>query len=601
MTRPVLRPYQVDAIGKVFKRFADGDRRTAGVAATGAGKTVILSELIRRYQADVDPRPALVLAHRSELLTQAAEKLRAAMPGKRIGFIQAGKNHTSAPVIVGSVQTLAPRDTASSRRRWASLPDFGLIVVDECHRSVSPAYIRTLIDLGCMSESPTSPRTVGFTATFTREDKARLTDFWQSVAFSVDILDLIDWGFLVPPRFQRVLVEGLDLSHLSLTRRDGVTDLSSTELAEAMDQSGAAGVVAAAYRRHASDRQGIVFTPSVASAETVAQALRDVGITSAALSGSTPSGVRKRLLEDYQAGRLQTVVNCAILGEGFDAPATSCVVIARPTLSKILFRQQVGRGLRPGGGHDDCLVLDMVGATGRNNLATLDDVTGVPSLHVEEGETVTEARDRVARQRAEVIGDAGISGSLDSVAVDPWETERRSKLTRREREAEDAADDETPEPEETGPPPPKLRYAPVEHREGWFLRSQRGRWFIPMTAGTNRQRQNGVVLALPVAGSWDVVAAFHGAGAHYAGSFTDREAAARHAVTLCLELVTSGVDRALSDPDAAWRRRRAGQKARDLAMECGADPDDVVYDGQASDWIALRTHGRLADALQIGR
>lgn len=600
MTRPVLREYQVDAIGKVFKRFAEGDRRTAGVAATGAGKTVILSELIRRYQEDVDPRPALMLAHRSELLTQAADKMRAAMPGKRIGFIQAGKNHTSAPVIVGSVQTLAPRDTASSRRRWASLPDFGLIVVDECHRSVSPAYLKTLEGLGCLR--PDGPRTVGFTATFTREDKARLTDFWQSVAFSVDILDLIDWGFLVPPKFQRVLVEGLDLSHLSLTRRDGVTDLSSTELAEAMDQSGAAGVVAAAYRRHASDRQGIVFTPSVASAETVAQALRDVGITSAALSGSTPAAQRRKILDDYQAGRLQTVVNCAILGEGFDAPATSCVVIARPTLSKILFRQQVGRGLRPGGGHPDCLVLDMVGATGRNNLATLDDVTGVPSLHVEEGETVTEARDRVARQRAEVIGDAGISGSLDSVAVDPWEAERRSKLTRREREAEDALEEGEEPEEETGPPPPKLRYAPVGHREGWFLRSQRGRWFIPMTAGTERKRQNGVVLVLPVpGGSWDVVAAFHGAGAHYAGSFGDRETAARTAVTLCLELVTSGVDRGLSDPDAAWRRRRSGQKARDLAMECGADEDAVVYAGQASDWIALRTHGRLADALQIGR
>lgn len=601
MTRPVLRHYQADAIAKTFKRFADGDRRTAGVAATGAGKTVILSELIRRYQEDVDPRPALVLAHRSELLNQAAEKLRAAMPGKRIGFIQAGKNHTSAPVIVGSVQTLAPRDTAPSRRRWASLPSFGLVVVDECHRSVSPAYLRTLEGLGCMR--PDGPRTVGFTATFTREDKARLTDFWQSVAFSVDILDLIDWGFLVPPKFQRVLVEGLDLSHMSLTRRDGVTDLSSTELAEAMDQSGAAGVVAAAYRRHASDRQGIVFTPSVDSAETVAQALRDHGITSAALSGKTPGGVRRQILKDYQAGLLQTVTNCAILGEGFDAPATSCVVIARPTLSKILFRQQVGRGLRPGGGHPDCLVLDMVGATGRNNLATLDDVTGVPSLHVEEGETVTEARDRVTRERAEVIGDAGISGSLDSVAVDPWEAERRSKLTRREREAEDALEDEEPEPEETGPPAPKVRYAPVQHREGWFLRSAgRGRWFIPLTATKAGKRQNGVVLVLPTgAQSWDVVAAFHGAGAHFAGTYPDRESAARNAVALCLKLVPDGVDRGLSDPDAAWRRRRAGQKARDLATECGADDDAVIYAGQASDWIALRTHGRLADALQIGR
>lgn len=594
---PILRPYQVDALAKVAKEFDNDVRRTAGVAATGAGKTVILAELIRRYRAEVDDRPVLVLAHRSELLHQAAEKLRTAMPGTRVGFIQAGKHHVTAPVIVGSVQTLAPRDTAANRRRWETLPDFGLVVVDECHRSVGPKYLQTLTRLRCLQ--PDGPRTVGFTATFTREDKAKLTDFWESVAFSIDILDLIDDGFLVEPKFKRIMVEGLDLSHIATAVRDGVTDLSSVELAAAMERAGAAGVVAQAYARHAHDRQGIVFTPSVASAEQVAVALRELGIAADFIHGSTPTGERARILRQYKAGQIQVVANCSILGEGFDAPQTKCVVIARPTMSKILFRQQVGRGLRPAPetGHHDCLVLDLVGSTGRNNLATLDDITGA-RLHVEEGETLTQARDRAVRMRLDAVGDAGISGSLDTVDVDPWEAERRSKLTRKEREAEDADDlDADEEEEDTGPLEARRRYQPVAHREGWFLRSVGGRWFIPLT--TENKKQFGVVGVLhdaPLA-QWHVVAAFIGAGAHYGRGFTEPADAARYAVSLALELVPKGADRAWSDPDAAWRRRKAGWRQLEAAGECGADIDEIWYVGQVADWRALRTHGPIADAL----
>lgn len=583
MTVPILRPYQEDAIGAVFKRFADGQRRTAVVAATGAGKTVILAELIRRHR-ESDPRPVLVLAHRAELLNQAANKLRDAMPGTRVGYVAAGRNHVSAPVIVSSVQTL------SRANRRARLPDFGLVVVDECHRSVSPSYLKVLADLGCLA--PDGPLTAGFTATFTREDSARLTDFWQSVAYSIDILDLIDQDFLVAPRFLRVMVEGLDLSTVATSRAGGTTDLASTELAAAMDAAGAPGVVAAAYRRHAADRQGIVFTPSVASAETVAQALRDVGITSEALAGSTPPGKRADILRRYSSGALQTVVNCAILGEGFDAPATSCVVIARPTLSKILFRQQVGRALRPHPGKTDALILDLVGSTGRNNLATLDDVTNAP-VHVEEGETLDHAAKRAATVRAEVTGDAAVSGSLESIMVDPWEAERRAKLTKAERKAEDAGDAPEPEPKA---PEERRRYRHVAHRDGWYLQSQGGRWFIPLTSETKRQR--GVVAIVPMGAVYQVVATMDGAGIHAAGLFETTADAASRGLELALALLPSGVDRSLSDPDARWRRKKASDGQLRLLSNSGVDPEEVIYSGQVSDYLSLRTHGRIADNIK---
>ena len=592
-----LRPYQEEAVRAIRKRWANGQRRVAGVAATGAGKTVILSALIAEHREE-DPRPVLVLAHRDELLRQAANKLRETMPGVRVGFVQGNKHHVRAPIIVASVQTLAPRATSASERRWASLPDFGLVVVDECHRSVSPAYLRTLERLGCTS--PDGPLTAGFTATFTREDKARLTDFWESVAFSVDILDLVDWGFLVEPRFRRVLVEGLDLTTVSTSRQSGTVDLASTELAAAMEAAGAPGVVAQAYLRHAGDRSGIVFTPSVSSSESVAQALRDVGVSAAALAGSTPQGERRRILDDYSAGRLQVVVNCAILGEGFDAPRTKCVVIARPTMSKILFRQQVGRGLRPAPetGYTDCLVLDLVGATGRNDLATLDDLTGSERVHVEDGETLTEAVKRSQAVRAEVEGDTSVTGSLDSVTVDPWEAERRAKLTARERREEDAASAPQEEPEDAEPPATRRRYVAVEHREGWLLRSPGGRWFVPLTTG--EQKQRGAVVLVPLGGdTYYVIAGLQGTGTQRVGFYECVDDALTAALGVTFELLRTGVERSMVDPDAAWRRRKSSASAREHAARCvpWAEIPDDAYAGQVADWIALSTHGLLADRM----
>lgn len=592
---PTLRPYQDKSVSAIEAAWARGERRVAGVAATGAGKTVMLSDLVRRYRETGDPRPVLILAHRKELLSQAEERLTDANPGVRVGWIQGTKFQVSAPIIVASVWSLAPKKTATSRRKWSRLPEFGLVIVDECHRSMSPEYLRTLEALGCLR--PDGPLTAGFTATFTREDKARLTDFWESVAFSVDILDLISWGYLVEPRFRRVMVEGLDLKQIGTSRLGGATDLSGTELAEAMERAGAPGVVAEAYRRHAGSRQGIVFTPDVRSAELVAQAFNDLGIKAVAIDGQNRD--RDKLVKQYRKGEIQVVVNCAIFGEGFDAPTTKCVVIARPTMSKILFRQQVGRGLRlaPETGFNDCLVLDLVGATGRNDLATLDDLSGSEPVHVREGEGLMEAVKRERAARAELVGDSTVSGSLATVEVDPWEAERRSKLTKQERQEEDAQraaeSGEEPPPDE---PEQRARYATVEHRQGWFLRSpRRGAWFIPLTTGDEKQR--GAVVLHAVPGGLEVLIGMKGLGVHSGGIWPRVEDALEAAMKGCLQLLTTGVERSVCDPDSRWRRRRAGWKQIAMARNLipWADIPDDAYAGQVADWLALHSHGQLAD------
>lgn len=577
MGAPILRDYQRDAIDAVEKDWADGLRRVATVAATGAGKTVIFSELIRRH-LERDPRKVLVLAHRTELLDQAKAKILSANPGLRVGTVQGARNQVNADVLVASVQTLY---SAKSRAR---LPELGLIVVDEAHRSVSTGYANVLRGLGTLD--PDGPLVAGYTATFTREDSARLTDYWQSVAYSIDIMDLIDRDYLVAPRFRRVLVEGLDLASVKTSKFNGGKDLASGDLAAAMERAGAPGVVAAAYRAHAGDRQGIVFTPTVDSAEHVAEALRGEGITSAALSGSTPAAQRKRILADYQVGTLQTVVNCAVLGEGFDAPETSCVLIARPTCSKILFRQQVGRALRPFPGKTDALILDMVGSTGRNDLKTLNDITDAP-VHVEEGESLAEAAKRAVAARGEVEGDALVSGSLLAVDYDPWDAERRSKLTKAERVAEGI--DPPDELEEREPPEPRQRYQHIEQRSGWFLCSMGGTWFMPLRTESG---QRGVVA---LSGT-TVGLAMDGLAPRVAKRCVSADEAVQTAMDLTMILLDGPVSRSSVDPDARWRRKLTSEAQASYVRRLGAE-EAPRYSGQAGDLISIAVQGKEADKL----
>lgn len=580
MTAPVLRPYQRDALDAVEKSFADGLRRVATVASTGAGKTVIFAELIRRH-LEADPsRKVLVLAHRTELLAQAAAKIRSANPELRVGTVQGAKNQITADVLVASVQTLY------NAKRRARLPELGLIIVDEAHRSMSTGYMNVLTGLGTLE--PDGPLVAGYTATFTREDAARLTDYWQAVPYSIDIMDLIEPGHLVAPRFRRVLVEGLDLASVKTSKFDGGKDLASGDLAAAMERAGAPGVVAAAYRAHAADRQGIVFTPTVDSAEHVAEALRGEGITSAALSGATPTGERKRILADYQSGVLQTVVNCAILGEGFDAPETSCVLIARPTCSKILFRQQVGRALRPFPGKTDALILDMVGSTGRNDLKTLNDIADAP-VHVAEDESLAEAAKRAVAERAEVEGDAMVSGSLLAVDYDPWDAERRSKLTKSERVAEGIDPAPEPEEEDPEPPEPRQRYQHIPQRSGWFLQSLAGTWFMPLRTESG---QRGVIA---LSGT-TVGLAMNGLAPRVAKRCATAEAAVQTAMDLTMILLDGAVSRSSVDPDARWRRKLTSPAQESFVRRLGAE-SVPRYSGQAGDLISLATQGREADKL----
>lgn len=384
------RPYQLDAIEALRTGWAAGVNRLAVVLPTGAGKTVVFSHLAHQMLDSLNGRRVLVIAHREELIEQAAAKLLAVDPMLRVGIVKAQRDqHHDADVIVASVQTLAV-----ARRREA-IRDIGLVIVDECHHAAARTYMDVLRHFGAWDGVPVA----GFTATMTRTDGG-LAEVWDDVVFRLDILDMITDGFLCDVRGKRITVDTLDLD--KVRTRGG--DLVDGQLGQALEDSGALDAIARAYVDHAADRPGVVFTPTVATAQGAAAALTSAGITAAPVWGDMSRDDRRATLARYATGDVQVLTNCMVLTEGFDAPHTSCAVIARPTKSPGLYVQMAGRALRPAPGKHDALLLDVMGASTRHKLASMVDLTAREVGPAEEGKSLRQvAEESVAAEQRQAI------------------------------------------------------------------------------------------------------------------------------------------------------------------------------------------------------
>jgi superfamily II DNA or RNA helicase len=380
------RPYQRDAIAALRAGWAAGQNRLAVVLPTGAGKTVVFSHLAHQMLDGLGGRRVLVIAHREELIEQAASKLLAVDPMLRVGIVKAQRDdHADADVIVASVQTLAVP------KRREAIRDIGLIIVDECHHAAARTYMEVLAHFGAWDGVPVA----GFTATMTRADGG-LAEVWEDVVFRLDILDMISDGYLCDVRGKRITVDTLDLDKVKT--RNG--DLVDGQLGKALEDSGALDAIAKAYLEHAAGRPGVVFTPTVATAQAAAAALTAVGITAAPVWGDMGRDERRATLARYEAGDVQVLTNCMVLTEGFDAPHTSCVVVARPTKSPGLYVQMVGRGLRLAPGKQDALLLDVMGASTKHKLASMVDLTAREVGEAEEGKSLREVAEKAEKAAA---------------------------------------------------------------------------------------------------------------------------------------------------------------------------------------------------------
>lgn len=412
------REYQADALDRTAAAEARGIRRQLGVAATGLGKTVMFALLAQRRGGR-----ALVLAHRDELVQQAAAKIREIWPEADVGIVKAGENDVRAQVVVASVQTLSrPKRLGELLAPFTDeltllgkADPFGLVVVDEAHHAAADSYRTILsalragvvacpeigtdhdheriatpeeVDAGCelgiaYDDCPgvDGPLLLGVTATPDRGDGKGLDDLFDEVVWSYDILWGIRSGYLSDLRGKRVTVADLDLSGVKITRGD----YEAGAAGRALEDAGAPEVIVRSWLEHAAGRRTLVFTPTVELARLVAAEFVGAGVAAGMVSGETPMDERRQILRDYSAGRIQVLANCAVLTEGYDEPRTDCIVMARPTKSRALYTQCVGRGTRKHPEKVDCLVLDVVGVTAQHSLVTVPSLFGIEHAGMETG------------------------------------------------------------------------------------------------------------------------------------------------------------------------------------------------------------------------
>lgn len=363
-----LRDYQIECIDAIRSAHMRGIRRPAIVLPTGAGKTTVFG----KYGADLarlDCR-VVAMAHRDELIEQAASRFRRLAPDLRVGIFQASRREVRGrDIVIASVQTLA----RANRRAELAAAGFGLAIVDEAHHATASTYMETLKALGCFGEDPTrGAYALGVTATMGRSDRVALGQVWEEVVYARGIVQMIREGYLVPVKGVRVRVAGLDLR--SVKRTGG--DFAEGALAEAMHEAMAPAAIARAYVEHAKGELAVLFAPTVAFAYECAGALRELGVRAVGVDGTTDKADRRRILAEHSRGEIEVVCNCSVLTEGWDAPWCSVAIIARPTQATGLYVQMAGRVLRPAPGKERALIIDVVGVASRHRLASLVDLGG---------------------------------------------------------------------------------------------------------------------------------------------------------------------------------------------------------------------------------
>lgn len=347
-----LRPYQQDAVRAVVKGWndpGDGDpSRQLIVIPTGGGKTIVFAKLAE-IKAGVGQR-SLVLAHREELIEQAVSKIRAATGLE--AHVEKAERHAprTARVVVASVQTL----TREARLQTWPENHFGLVVCDEAHHAVSQSW-RTVL-----SRFDATADVVGVTATPDRGDKRTLAEYFTSLAYEVRLVDLIRDGYLAPITIRAVPLK-IDLSGV----RSVAGDFDAEQLGDALEPYLAQ--IARAIREYAAGRRVLAFLPLIATSRKFAEACRAEGLRAEHVDGYDE--LRSDKLGAFEACEWDVLSNAMLLTEGYDDPGIDCVTVLRPTKSRALYAQMVGRGTRPHPLKDNLLLLDFLWMHERHSIS----------------------------------------------------------------------------------------------------------------------------------------------------------------------------------------------------------------------------------------
>jgi superfamily II DNA or RNA helicase len=336
-----LKPRQQQAHDAVFNALSNGITRQLVSLPTGTGKTVLACHIAKSFER------VLFLAHRQELIAQTAATMNRVAPEVPQGFIMQGQ-HTEARFTVGMIQTVY------NRLNRIDPNAFDLIVLDECHHSAAKTW-RTVAD-------HFTPRLrLGLSATPERSDGAPLSNLFDAITYSMTLGDAVNENYLVAPKCIQISTQ-TNLDKVRCT----AGDFNQGDLERALNTPNRNRLIVQAYQKHAPERRAVCFTAGVQHAMDIADAFQSAGIAGDWISGDDPQRVEK--LARFAAGEIQVLANAMLLTEGWDSPETSAVLMARPTKSRSLYAQMVGRGLRLHPGKTDCLLLDFVDTATRHNL-----------------------------------------------------------------------------------------------------------------------------------------------------------------------------------------------------------------------------------------
>jgi superfamily II DNA or RNA helicase len=385
----ILRPYQQEALDAVVLNANKGITKQLVVLPTGAGKTVIFSQL---PIIKPDTLPMLVLAHRSELLEQARSKILDCNPNLTVEIEQAERKAGKVDVVVASVATLGRNNTP----RIEQYPKdyFKSIVIDEAHHAAAPSY-RRIIDFF----SPDF--LLGVTATPQRSDSTRLIDVFDEIVYYRTIQDLIKDGWLSPLVGYRVKTS-TDISEVEIQNGE----YSQSQLEEKIDNPERNAHVVAAYRNLAMDKKTLIFASGVRHAENLALSFNQASVKTAVIVGSTPREEREKILAQFANGQISVIVNVGVLTEGFDEPSLEAIILAKPTRSTLLYTQIVGRGTRLFEGKEHCIIIDIADTTKGKKPIGLPTLLGMPPDFDLQGQSLTEVAEKFEELESYCPGEA---------------------------------------------------------------------------------------------------------------------------------------------------------------------------------------------------
>jgi len=373
-----LRPYQLEAIESVNNLQPNFNGILS--LSTGTGKTVIMASIANEVKTR-----CLIVVQSKELRDQTKEKLYNTNPDLDVGLVQASLNQISNKIVIATRQSLS---SAKSTRleRMSEYGDFELVFFDECH--VAIGQIKKIID-----KLNPNIKVIGLSATPIAQDMKKV---FHGIIYEKGLLEMINSNYLCEPKAIYVYSD-VDLSNVKTV----AGEFNQRQLEDAVNTENRNDIITDAYLKYASDRKStIVFASGIAHARDICQAFKDKNVVCDYIDSTIEDYQRDLVISNFKQGKLPVIVNVGVLTTGFDFEPTDCILMCRPTKSKILYTQIIGRGLRTSEGKSNCLIIDVVDIVRKHDLMTMTDIFGV---EIKDQETLTEAIEREEKNKAEKL------------------------------------------------------------------------------------------------------------------------------------------------------------------------------------------------------